>query len=172
MLKIKTFIDPLRKTLLISLHPPYVKQIENGTKVIEYRKSFFKHPFQAFVYTTGKHGGIELFIKCGQPIIGEAKLMARIGQKIQNDNYQETYQYFIKKNQGVIIPILKAISLKKISKNYLFSHFKNFSAPQSYLFLNRADKKNILGYLKNDECVRVEDNQWNEKYKEINEILK
>ncbi|MBA1393028.1 ASCH domain-containing protein [Lactobacillus sp. XV13L] len=72
--------DPFLPTLLMSLHQEYVRQILQGEKVIEYRKRFFKDGFQAFVYTTGPNGGIELFIKCAPLIRSDATSLAKIGR--------------------------------------------------------------------------------------------
>ncbi|WP_429971101.1 hypothetical protein ACQW5G_00225 [Fructilactobacillus sp. Tb1] len=74
--KIADVYNPLEPTLLMSIHKEYVCEILNGNKIIEYRKSFYKDKFQAFVYTSGKNGGIELYIECDFPIYSDAKKLA------------------------------------------------------------------------------------------------
>ena len=101
---IEEIYTPLNRTLLISLHPEYVSAIMNQTKIIEYRKRFFKDAFQAFVCTTGPNGGIELFIDCDAPIISNANNLAIIGSLLQNDDYTEIHDYFNDNNSGFIIP--------------------------------------------------------------------
>lgn len=111
--KICDVYDPLLPTLLISIHKIYVKRILSGKKVIEYRKKFFNDPFQAFVYTTGKNGGIEMFIKCDAPIIDNAHKLATIGETIQHDNYGDIFDYFKEKIQDILFRLLKFTSLKR-----------------------------------------------------------
>jgi len=98
-------IQPLVPTLLLSLHPENTAAIIAGKKVIEYRRRFFSEPFQAFVYTTGPNGGVNLFITCDQPIKADAQKLAAIGELIQHDDYDELVQYFSAHDTGLIIPI-------------------------------------------------------------------
>ena len=172
MSKIKDEVyDPFLPTLLISLHQEYVKEILTGQKIIEYRKSFFKDSFQAFVYTTGSAGGIQLFIKCAPLIRNNAANLAQIGQEIQNDDYDEIYDYFMPKDDGCIIPILKSCAVKKISLNQLRTVLPQIVIPQSYLFLDRPDKKDLLDFLLRQEYDDLIVNEWDERFAKIRQII-
>ena len=172
MSKIKDEVyDPFLPTLLISLHQEYVKEILTGQKIIEYRKSFFKDSFQAFVYTTGSAGGIQLFIKCAPLIRNNAANLAQIGQEIQNDDYAEIYGYFMPKDDGCIIPILKSCAVKKITLEQLRAVLPQIVVPQKYLFLDRPDKADLLNFLLNQECDNLIINNWDKRYALIKNIL-
>ena len=163
--------DPFLPTLLISLHEEYVKEILMGQKIIEYRKRFFKDSFQAFVYTTGNNGGIQLFIKCAPLIRNNATTLAQIGREIQNDDYGEIYDYFMPKDDGCIIPILKSCAVKKISLNQLRTVLPQIVIPQSYLFLDRPDKKVLLDFLLKQEYDDLIVNEWDERFAKIKKIV-
>ena len=163
--------DPFLPTLLVSLHKEYVKEILTGQKIIEYRKSFFKDSFQAFVYTTGSNGGIQLFIKCAPLIRSNAVTLAQIGQEIQKDDYAEIYDYFMPKDDGCIIPILKSCALKKISLKQLRAVLPEIVVPQKYLFLDRPDKKDLLDFLLKQEYDNLIINKWDEWYAKIRQIV-
>lgn len=172
MKKIKSVLDPTLPTLLMSIHQEYVEQILQGSKIIEYRKRFFKHGFQAFVYTTGIHGGIELFMKCAPAIRGDAKTLAQIGQQVQHDDYDEIYDYFSPKNDGYEIPILETSSLEKITLSKLREILPNIVVPQAYLFLDTPEKKPLLNYLKEQNILKQKINQWTERSEQIAQLTK
>ncbi|WP_304057701.1 hypothetical protein [Levilactobacillus namurensis] len=170
-MKIQDFYNPLKRTLLISLHSQYVSEIECEKKIIEYRKRFFKYSFQAFVCTTGKNGGIELFLDCDTPIISNASKLAEIGVAIQNDDYQEIYKYFEEKNTGVIIPIKQAITFTKIPRSTLLNAFSSFVVPQAYSFLDTPSKKELLNNLLKNECKNNWTLDWDENYSAIGKLI-
>ncbi|USS93325.1 hypothetical protein M8332_00195 [Fructilactobacillus ixorae] len=169
--KISEVYNPLLPTLLISIHREYVEEIKKGYKVVEYRKSFFKEPFQAFIYTSGKNGGIEAFILCDQPIISDAKKLANIGSIIENDSYNDIFDYFKEKNTGVIIPIIAVYQIHPIKLNTLRKKFDNFNAPQKYTFLDNTNKKNILEYLLSKTITKSTKNNWSNYYRKIKNEL-
>lgn len=45
-------------------------------------------------------------------IRNNAANLAQIGQEIQNDDYAEIFDYFMPKDDGCIIPILKSCAVK------------------------------------------------------------
>lgn len=165
--KIKDFYDPFVPTLLVSIHEEYVKEILAGTKIIEYRKRFYADDFQAFVYTTGKNGGIQLFMKCAQPVRNSAETLATIGQQIQHDDFSEIYNYFMPKNEGCIIPIIETCKIEKISLPKLRELLPSMTIPQSYLFLDRPEKKKIIEYLLSQNVLEHQTNQWNQHFEAI-----
>lgn len=172
MKTISNFYNPQMPALLMSIHQEYVEQILQGTKIIEYRKRFFKDGFQAFVYTTGQHGGIELFMKCAPAIRSDAKTLAQIGQQIQHDDYKEIYDYFSLKNDGCDIPILETCKLKKIPLSKLRAIVPTIVVPQAYLFLDSPEKKALVNYLLAQRVLEHKTNQWDNRYKKISELTK
>lgn len=172
MKKINDFHDPLMPILLMSIHSEYVNQILQGTKIIEYRKRFFQDGFQAFVYTTGPYGGIELFMKCAPAIRSNAETLAKIGQQIQHDDYAEIYDYFIPKDDGCEIPILETCSLDKISLKKLREILPTIVVPQVYLFLDAPEKKPLLNYLKDQIILEHKTNKWTARSEQIAQLTK
>lgn len=170
--KIKNFYGPFVPTLLMSIHEEYVKEILAGTKIIEYRKRFFADEFQAFVYTTGKNGGIQLFMQCAEPVRESAETLATIGQQIQHDNYSELYNYFMPKNDGCLIPIIETCKIEKVSLPKLRELLPSVTIPQSYLFLDRPEKKKVLEYLLNQNILEHQTNQWKKHFEEIARLTK
>lgn len=169
---IKDFYDSFTPTLLMSVHEEYVKEILVGTKIIEYRRRFFADNFQAFVYTTGNNGGIQLFMKCTQPVRSNAETLAKIGHQIQHDDFSEIYNYFMRKNEGCIIPIIEICKIEKVPLQKLREFLPNIAIPQSYLFLDRPEKKIILQYLLNQNVLDHITNQWKKHFEEIARLTK
>lgn len=163
--------DPLKRTLLMSLHPENVAAIINQTKIIEYRRRFFKAAFQAFVCTTGPHGGIALFLDCDTPITADADHLARLGQRLQGDTYSEIFNYFQPRNTGVIIPIKAAISLQPLDRHWLQQTFPGFSVPQAYLFLDTPAKQPLLDCLLQTPTTQQWALDWTSRYDEIAQLL-
>lgn len=171
----KSFYDvynPLLPTLLISIHNEYVQEIKSGQKMIEYRKNFFKDSFQAFVYTTGKNGGIELFIKCDTPILSNATTLAKIGNCIQHNNFDEIYTYFKEKNTGVIIPIVEVYQCKKIELGQLKTVLSKFVVPQKYIFLDPPDKAKFLSFLLAQKYTENLTHDWTTLYRQVTRCMK
>lgn len=121
--------------VLLSIKPEFVKEIINGNKKFEYRKRIFKKEVESVViYATMPVG----------KIIGEFKI-----DKILNESPEELWEqtcmysgitkdyfleYFSGRDDGFAIKIKdfkkyeEPINPKKVNKN--------FSAPQSYKYLN------------------------------------
>ncbi|USS84602.1 hypothetical protein M3M35_04615 [Fructilactobacillus myrtifloralis] len=169
--KILEIYDSLLPTLLISIHQEYVTEINLGTKVIEYRKSFFHDPFQAFVYSSGKGGGIATFIQCDQPIVSDADRLARIGSLVGNDDYRELFSYFKPKNTGVIIPIQTAYQIPLLPLTQLREQFTEFTAPQKYTFLDHPNKQALLNYLLEQPIIGKTKNNWHNYYEQLRQQL-
>jgi len=162
--------EPLKPTLLLSLHPENTAAIVAGDKVIEYRRRFFTNPFQAFVYTTGRSGGIDLFITCDRPIQGNAQMLAAIGAEIQHDDYHEIKVYFATKDSGLIIPITSWARLPMLSLATLREKFSNFFTPQGYTFLDRPERVAQRDFLLNQPVLEHGTIDWEAKYQVINKM--
>ncbi|MFC6179929.1 hypothetical protein [Lactiplantibacillus daowaiensis] len=171
-MKLTTLYDPQRPTLLLSLHPENTQAILAQTKWLEYRRRFFQQAFQAFVYTTGRQGGVNLYLQCGQPIKADAATLAQIGQQVQNDDYDKLYDYYAAQNTGLTIPILKAVQLPQTSLKSLRTRFSNFVTPQSYVYLNRPERQSQLDYLLTQPVLSIKTNDWTTKIPLIQTLLK
>lgn len=111
---IKDYYLPKRPTLLFSLHPEPTQAIINGTKILEYRRRFFARPFQAFVYTTGDNGGIQLFLRCDQGLQLVPEQLALVGALLQHDAPTTTAAYFEGAKAGLALPITAFTTLPNI----------------------------------------------------------
>ncbi|WP_416353518.1 hypothetical protein ACNAN0_00225 [Agrilactobacillus fermenti] len=149
-----------------------MSQVLRGEKVIEYRKKFFPDAFQAFVYTTGKNGGIEFFMKCDPPISADAQTLATIGSAIQKDDYTAIFDYFKEKNTGCLIPITAVSKIAKISLAILRAHYPKFCVPQKYLFLDVPNKQPLFEFLLDQACLANFTNDWHNYYQIIKNIIK
>ncbi|VDG25946.1 hypothetical protein [Lactiplantibacillus mudanjiangensis] len=139
---IQSLYDPNRPTLLLSLHPENTQAILTQTKRFEYRRRFYQDAFQAFVYTTGPNGGVDLFIQCETPIRGTADELAQLEQA----DPESLRQYFAGLESGLAIPISKVVELPKLSLATLKTRFSNFVAPRSYVFLDRPARQAQFAY--------------------------
>lgn len=164
-------LQPLVPTVLLSLHPENTAAIIAGEKVIEYRRRFFDKPFQAFVYTTGPNGGVNLFITCDQPIKADAQKLAAIGELIQHDDYDELVQYFSAHDTGQIIPITSYVQFPMISLAKLRAKFTNFVTPQGYTFLDKPERQAQLTYFQQQPVLKTKTIDWATKYRAI-KVLK
>ena len=71
----------------------------------------------------------------------------------------------------MIIPILKSCAVKKISLNQLRTVLPQIVIPQSYLFLDRPDKKVLLDFLLKQEYDDLIVNEWDERFAKIKKIV-
>ncbi|MFC6202459.1 hypothetical protein ACFP1L_11360 [Lactiplantibacillus nangangensis] len=160
-------LQPLVPTLLLSLHPENTAAIITGKKVIEYRRRFFAEPFQAFVYTTGPNGGVNLFITCDQPIKADAQKLAAIGELIQHDDYDELVRYFSANDTGLIVPITSYVQFPMIRLAELRRKFTNFVTPQGYTFLDKLERQAQLTYFQQQPVLKTQTIDWTPKYRAI-----
>lgn len=154
---IKQVWHPDLPTLLLSLHADIAPSILSGKKIIEYRRRFFKDKFQAFVYLTGKNGGLELFIQCAQPLVGSVQALTALGVV---DNQEMVQKYFATKNVGYAIPILEVYQFPRIALTQLRNQFGKFTVPHSYLFLDKYDKLKIRNFLLQQPFNAKQINHW------------
>jgi len=163
--------DPHYPVLLLSLHPNSTQAILAQTKILEYRRQFYRQPFQAFVYTTGSQGGVTLFIKCDQPIEAEVATLAQIGRQLQHDDSAELKAYFGTHNSGLAIPITEWVQIPRISLATLRTRFTNFVVPRSYVYLNHANRQSQLDYLLAQSVIQQQVINWSSKYAVIDKLL-
>jgi len=158
MTLVKTVYDPALPTVLLSLHPENTQAIVAQTKVIEYRHRFLMQPFQAFVYTAGPQGGVNLFMKCAQPI--RANVLAQMGCQLQNENSEKSEAYFEAHRSDLAIPITEWVQIPLIGLKTLRMNFDNFVTPRSYVFLDRPARQAQLAYFLQQPILKRGLNEW------------
>jgi len=171
MTLVRTVYDPDLPTLLLSLHPENTQAIVAQTKVIEYRHRFFKQPFQAFVYTTGSQGGVNLFMKCDQPIKATVNSLAQIGYRLQDESSKSVNAYFKAQNSGVAIPITEWVRFPLIRLKTLRIRFDNFVTPRSYVFLNQQSRQTQLDYFLQQPILKRGLTDWTAKYADLADLI-
>jgi len=166
---IQAHYNPQLPTLLMSLHPQPTVDILSGRKIIEYRRRFFQHPFQAFVYTTGPAGGLRLFLTFNQPISRPTSDLIQIGARLQADSPADLTAYLA--DQGVALPIKSVATLPQLSREQLRQIDPNFAAPRAYFFLNKPNKQALLTNLLQQPCLGYHDIDWEPKYAAVQKFL-
>ncbi|WP_265478629.1 hypothetical protein [Lactiplantibacillus plantarum] len=168
---IKDYYLPKRPTLLFSLHPEPTQAIINGTKILEYRRRFFARPFQAFVYTTGDNGGIQLFLRCDQGLQLVPEQLALVGALLQHDAPTTTAAYFEGAKAGLALPITAFTTLPNIPLAQLRRQFENFVTPRSYVFLDQPDRQAQLDGLLTQPCESLTILDWRKRYAALATLL-
>lgn len=159
MATIQDYYDPQLPTLLFSLHPQPAAAIATGAKVIEFRRRFYPSAFQAFIYTTGKQGGIGSYVQCAPAIAAAPAVLGQLGAKLQGDAPQATMAYLVPASTGLAIPVTTVITFEPVGLADLKAQFPNFVAPRSYVFLDRPQRQDQLAYLLGQDCQTVHQNK-------------
>lgn len=131
----------------MSLHPEMAARIGRQEKVLEFRRRFYREPFQAFVCVTGTNGGVGLFLDIDQPLSADAATLIRWGVAEQGDDPAGLRAYFGAATQGVLLPIKTAVTLERAPRDDLRAAFPRFVAPRAYQFLDKPDKQPLLQHL-------------------------
>lgn len=154
-----TILDPQRPTLLLALHPAPSAAVLSGQKILEFRKRFYPHPFQAFVYTTGQ--GIQSFIRCGAAYQGTPAAIARLGAAVQGSDVAATLQYLGARPTAMAIPIEAVYQLEQVVTLADLRRVQpRMAIPQTYTFLNRAPRLALLDFLTHRPCVLRQKIEW------------
>ncbi len=159
MSTIQDYYDPQLPTLLFSLHPQPAAAIAAGDKVLEFRRRFYSRAFQAFIYTTGKQGGIGSYVQCAPAITAASAVLGQLGAKLQGDDPQATMAYLAPASTGLAIPVTTVITFEPVRLANLKAQFPNFVAPRSYVFLDRSQRRAQLAYLLDQDCQTVHQNK-------------
>ena len=122
-------------SVLLSIKPKYVKEIESGTKLYEFRKSIFKKDID------------EIWVYASAPIkqiVGKIYIEKIIEDTPQNlwincKNYagiakSDFFKYFGHKEKGYAIKIKEYEAFKSPINPY--KEKKDFTAPQSYAYIS------------------------------------
>ena len=122
-------------SVLLSIKPKYVEQIENGSKRYEFRRVIFKQDIdEIYVYATapikqivGKICIDEIIEDTPKNLWGSFKQNAGINKK-------DFFEYFSGKEKGYAIKIKDFISFEEPIDPYQSN--PNFVPPQSYAYLD------------------------------------
>lgn len=122
-------------SVLLSIKPKYIEQIENGSKLYEFRRVIFKQDIdEIYVYATapikqivGKICIDEIIEDTPKNLWGNFKQNAGINKK-------DFFEYFSGKEKGYAIKIKDFISFEKPIDPY--QENPKFVPPQSYAYLD------------------------------------
>ena len=152
MTLLATYYDPQLPTLLFSLHPAAAAAIENGTKVLEYRRRFYPRAFQALIYVTGPQGGVRLYVRCAPAFKRSPATLAELGHRVQGDQRADVMAYFDGTPVGMALAVTAQVAFKTVDLPTLRQQFPNFVTPRGYVFLDRPARQEQLAYLLAHPC--------------------
>lgn len=136
--------------ILLSIKPEYVEQIEQHTKLFEFRKQKFKNvPSEILIYASAPVKRIVGIIQV-RDIIEDTpiSLWSRCRQ-YAGIKEKAFFEYFKGKNQGIAIEIKDYIKFETPIDPYKVN--PDFIPPQSYAYLDNIFSDEIEQYLpKND----------------------
>lgn len=142
--------------ILISIRDDIHEKILHRGKLFEYRKKFISQPCHVFLYISGKTKAICAYAEFGRPVVGSIEKMVSVNAKDRKPNPQGIHRYFQDSPFGFAIPIEAYYEITKIQLEELRSLYKDFTPPQSYIFLDK--KPRLLEFLlqkKNSYAHRV-----------------
>lgn len=138
----------MNKILLISIKPQYVKEILNGNKEIELRKSIPKEVGLSdyiLIYSTYPEMALVALCRIKEIIIDSPNNIWKNYSSKLGISFDEYNQYYANNSRAVGIeihdlePFDKKISLKQIRRIT-----PNFSPPQTYKYLSKEIVCNLL----------------------------
>ena len=122
-------------SVLLSIKPKYVKQIEQGVKLYEFRKSIFKQNAQEiWVYASAPMKQIVGKIYIDNIIEDTPKNLWLNFKDYAGINKEDFFKYFDGKEKGYAIKIKEFEVFKKPINPY--KERKDFTPPQSYAYLS------------------------------------
>jgi len=133
--------------LLMSIEKKYFDLMLKGKKKYEFRRKFINTLCNAFIYIPSPISEIQGFVEFGKPIIGRPEKINQIAlsQNINTGEDSDILEYMNGIDIGYAIPVNKSRKLKKpVTLAFLRKHY-SFTAPQSYIILDR--KPRLLNYL-------------------------
>ncbi len=122
--------------IVLSLHQSAWEKVLSGAKKYEFRRRFRRKRTFAFIYVTVPVKAIIGGMLLDEPISGTAKEISDIAENAIPGNSPSVFDYFIEKDFGLAIPILRVIETQKVSLDYLREKY-NFTAPQFYFSLQK-----------------------------------
>ncbi len=124
-------------SVLLSIKPKYVKEIENGSKLYEFRKSIFKkNTNEIWVYASSPIKQIVGKIHIDSIIEDTPKNIWKNCKNFAGIKKEDFFKYFEGKEKGYAIKIKEY----EIFKNPInpYGEGVNFTPPQSYAYLNNV----------------------------------
>ncbi len=122
-------------SVLLSIKPKYVKEIEEGAKIYEFRKSIFKKDTdEIWVYASAPIKQIVGRIFVDEIIEDSPNNLWKFCYTQAGINKKDFFKYFEGKDKGYAIKIKKYEIFEKPINPYIEN--KNFTAPQSYAYLS------------------------------------
>lgn len=124
-------------TVLLSIKPQYVKEIENGSKLYEFRKSIFKYESdEIWVYASSPVKQIVGKIHVEEIIEDSPETLWNNYNQNAGINEIDFFKYFEGKAKGYAIKIGRFEQFNKPIDPYVEE--PGFTAPQSYAYLSNV----------------------------------
>lgn len=126
-----------KEVLIISLKEEYFKQIIDGKKGFEYRKSFKNVPVQAFIYVTAPVKKIMGVVELGKPIHGRIEDIVNITRQDQPDAARQVFEYLKgqrrNKTHGYALPIESYKEIQPINLHEITRRFPSFQPSPTWI---------------------------------------
>lgn len=122
---------------LLSIKPKYIEEINNGSKLYEFRKSIFKNDVDVIiVYASSPTKKIVGQIIVDKIIVDTPQNLWSKYQKHSGIIKEEFFEYFKNKEKGYAIKIKKYINYNEPIDPY--EHNADFTPPQSYAYIDNV----------------------------------
>lgn len=122
-------------SILLSIHPKYVNQIINGTKLYEYRKRIpTKEPTKIYIYSTSPIKKIIGEINVEKILFDGIDKLWNQTKEFSGISKNEFYNYFLDEPAGYAYKLknLKIYKTPKQLKDFQIAH-----PPQNFLYVNQ-----------------------------------
>jgi type I restriction enzyme S subunit len=124
-------------SVLLSIKPKYVEEIEKGAKLYEFRKTIFKKPTEEiWVYSSAPIKMIVGKIYIDSIIEDTPEMIWKTCKKYAGIEKKSFFKYFEGKEKAYAIAIKKYEPFKKPINPYLKNN--HFVPPQSYAYLSNV----------------------------------
>lgn len=121
-------------SVLLSIKPKYIKEIEDGAKLYEFRKSIFKQDTdEIWVYASAPVKQIVGKIYIDEIIEDTPQNLWHDFEQYAGIDKKEFFKYFSGKNRGYAIKIKEYEMFEEPIDPY--NENSNFTAPQSYAYI-------------------------------------
>ncbi|AKL98474.1 ASCH domain-containing protein [Endomicrobium proavitum] len=129
--------------IILSIKPQYAYAILNGTKKVEFRKKIFKNDVKdVFIYVTAPEKRIVGYFTISNIVENTPGQLWRKFGKVGGINRKDFFNYYTGLSHGYSICINNVeIFNNKVNPDEVF---RKFFPPQSFVYLNRNRKNEIL----------------------------
>lgn len=130
-------------SVILSIKPIYAQAIMSGTKKVEFRKKIFKRPVdKVFVYSSSPKKKIIGFFTIKEIVENSPEKLWKEFSKVGGIKKKDFFNYYQNSERGFSIRISKVEKFKKEIEPSDF--FKNFHAPQSFVYLEEKTAQNMI----------------------------